>query len=83
MRISWTGKISDNFYSLGIPSVPVYLFDGAIPVLLDASLAALSLLYERQIREVLGTCPPCFRDRLDVRSNRPGFIPPYGGEVSP
>lgn len=58
MRISWTGKISDNFYALGIPNVPVYLLDGATPVLFDAGLSVLGLLYERQIREVLGTRTP-------------------------
>jgi glyoxylase-like metal-dependent hydrolase (beta-lactamase superfamily II) len=58
MRISKTGKISDGFYALGIPGAPVYLLDGTTPVLFDAGFSALGQLYERQIREILGTRKP-------------------------
>jgi glyoxylase-like metal-dependent hydrolase (beta-lactamase superfamily II) len=54
MRISRTGKISDDFYALGIPGAPVYLIDGATPVLFDAGFSALGQLYEGKIKEVSG-----------------------------
>jgi len=60
MRFDGTGKIADDFYVLGSPHVPVYLLDGASPVLFEAGLTALSKVYEEDIRKVLNNRAPAY-----------------------
>lgn len=60
MRIKRTGKIADNFYALGNQAVPVYLLDGQMPVLFEAGFTSLSLLYEKEIKEILGNRAPYY-----------------------
>jgi len=58
MRIDWKGKITEDFYALGHPGVPVYLLDGASPILFEAGYSALAKLYVQEIRAVLGDRQP-------------------------
>ncbi len=58
MIIKETGKIGNDFYVVGPPSVPVYLLDGPVPVLFDAGLTAGAFLYEAGIRQILGERVP-------------------------
>ena len=60
MRIKRTGKIADDFYALGNHAVPVYLLDGQMPVLFEAGFTSLSLLYEKEIKEILGNRSPYY-----------------------
>jgi len=60
MRIDWTGKIEENFYALGHPSVPVYLLDGPRPALFDAGFTGLAAVYIEEIKKVLGKRSPSF-----------------------
>ena len=60
MRIHETGKIAEDFYALGIPAVPVFLLDGPVPVLFDAGFSVLVPLYEREIKEILGSRSPAY-----------------------
>jgi len=60
MRIKRTGKIVDNFYALGNEAVPVYLLDGQMPVLFEAGFTSLALLYEKEIKEILGNRSPYY-----------------------
>ena len=45
MRIQEAGRVTDNFYVVGSPTVPVYLLDGPEPVLFDGGLTAISKTY--------------------------------------
>jgi len=60
MRIKRTGKIADDFYALGNQAVPVYLLDGEMPVLFEAGFTSLALLYEKEIKEILGNRSPYY-----------------------
>jgi len=60
MIITTTGKIASDFYSVGHPSVPVYLLDGADPVLFDAGFSGLAFEYEKGIRDILGSRAPSY-----------------------
>jgi glyoxylase-like metal-dependent hydrolase (beta-lactamase superfamily II) len=60
MRVTQTGKIADDFYALGHPSVPVYLLDGEKPALFEAGFTALGGLYEEEIKRVLGKRRPAY-----------------------
>lgn len=60
MRIDWTGKIDKDFYALGFPAVPVYMLDGESPALFDTGFTALSKVYEREIKAVLGDRQPAY-----------------------
>lgn len=60
MRITSTGKVTDDFYVVGNPSVPVYLLDGEKPVLFDAGFTALAYRYEKHIKEILGDRSPAY-----------------------
>jgi glyoxylase-like metal-dependent hydrolase (beta-lactamase superfamily II) len=60
MIIKQTGKISEGFYVIGSPTIPVYLLDGPEPVLFDAGLTALAHQYERDIKEILGDRKPAY-----------------------
>ncbi|MFH1156227.1 MAG: MBL fold metallo-hydrolase [Pseudomonadota bacterium] len=58
MIIQETGEICNGFYVVGSARVPVYLLDGAIPVLFDAGLTAGAFLYEAGIKQILGERVP-------------------------
>ncbi|MFH1351366.1 MAG: MBL fold metallo-hydrolase [Pseudomonadota bacterium] len=58
MRIARTGKISEDFYAVGHAMTPVYLLDGASPVLFDAGYTAMTRLYLQDIKEILGRRAP-------------------------
>jgi glyoxylase-like metal-dependent hydrolase (beta-lactamase superfamily II) len=60
MIIKETGKISRDFYSTGLPIVPVYLLDGPEPVLFDAGITPLAHHYERDLKEILGNRKPAY-----------------------
>ncbi len=53
MIIKRTGKITENFYAIGSPVVPVYLLDGPKPVLFEAGFTAVANLYIKGIKEIL------------------------------
>ncbi|MBW2208489.1 MAG: MBL fold metallo-hydrolase [Deltaproteobacteria bacterium] len=58
MRIKETGQITDDFYVMGHPDVPVYLLDGTAPVLFDAGFTVLGPLYIQDIKKTLGNRVP-------------------------
>ena len=58
MKYNQTGKIADDFYVAGNAAFPLYLIDGSVPVLFDAGLTALGLMYEAGIRQILGNRAP-------------------------
>ncbi len=58
MKYNQTGKVFDGFYVVGNATVPVYLMDGPVPILFDAGLTALGLMYEADIRKILGNRTP-------------------------
>jgi glyoxylase-like metal-dependent hydrolase (beta-lactamase superfamily II) len=58
--ISQTGKITEDFHTLGHPAIPLYLLDGPAPTIFDAGLALLADLYVREIKKVLGARQPAF-----------------------
>jgi 2-aminobenzoylacetyl-CoA thioesterase len=58
MKFDQTGIIADDFYVVGNATVPVYLMDGPVPVLFDAGLTALGLVYEADIKKILGNRSP-------------------------
>ena len=60
MVISKTGKITDDFYALGHPAIPIYLLDGPAPAIFDAGFACLADLYIREIKDILGDRHPSF-----------------------
>ncbi len=60
MIIDHAGKITDDFYVMGDPAMPVYLLDGPAPVLFDAGLTSMSRLYEEDIAKVLGDRSPVY-----------------------
>jgi 2-aminobenzoylacetyl-CoA thioesterase len=60
MKYTQTGKLIDEFYVVGNAAFPVYLMDGPVPVLFDAGLTALGLMYEAGIRKILGNRSPWY-----------------------
>ncbi|MBU2548860.1 MAG: MBL fold metallo-hydrolase [Proteobacteria bacterium] len=60
MRIDRIGQITDDFYVLGDPRLPVYFLDGPRPALFDSSQTPMARLHERAIKEVLGDRTPAF-----------------------
>lgn len=58
MKYNQAGKVIDNFYVVGNAAVPLYLMNGPVPVLFDAGLTALGLMYEAGIRKILGNREP-------------------------
>ncbi|MFC1580332.1 MBL fold metallo-hydrolase [Thermodesulfobacteriota bacterium] len=58
MRIIEAGQITDDFYVMGHPDVPVYLLDGTAPVLFDAGFTVLGPLYIQDIKKTLGNRVP-------------------------
>jgi glyoxylase-like metal-dependent hydrolase (beta-lactamase superfamily II) len=60
MRIDQTGKIVDGFFALGNSGAPVYLLDGAAPVLFDAGFTAFARAYEKDIKNILKDRSPSY-----------------------
>ena len=60
MKIDWAGHIENGFYTLGHPSVPVYLMDGKFPALFDAGFTGLANAYVQAIKSVLGERRPAY-----------------------
>lgn len=58
MRIKEAGQITDDFYVMGHPDVPVYLLDGTTPVLFDAGFTVSGPLYIQDIKKTLGNRVP-------------------------
>ena len=57
---SQTGKIADNLYLLGHPTIPVYLLDGPFPAIFDAGISMLGDLYINEIENILGVRQPSY-----------------------
>lgn len=53
MIIEKTGRITDDFYVVGPPTMPVYLLDGTDPVLFDAGCAPLARRYATDIKAII------------------------------
>jgi len=60
VKIDWAGHIENGFYTLGHPSVPVYLMDGKFPALFDAGFTGLANAYVQAIKSVLGERRPAY-----------------------
>lgn len=60
MIINTTGRIAGDFYMLGHPAIPIYLLDGAQPVIFDAGFSFLGELYATEVKAVLGDRLPAF-----------------------
>jgi glyoxylase-like metal-dependent hydrolase (beta-lactamase superfamily II) len=58
--IEKTGRIINDFYLIGPPTMPVYLLDGMVPVLFDAGCAPLASQYEMGIRAIMGSRAPAY-----------------------
>jgi glyoxylase-like metal-dependent hydrolase (beta-lactamase superfamily II) len=58
MRIESTGEIGSGLYVTGAANVPSYLLDGPVPVLFDSGITALSFVYERDLKKILGGRSP-------------------------
>ncbi|MGE5397700.1 MAG: MBL fold metallo-hydrolase [Chitinophagales bacterium] len=58
MVINTSGLIKDNLHYLVHPEFPVFLLDGAEPVLFDAGLSCAGKLYIEAIKSVLGDRQP-------------------------
>jgi glyoxylase-like metal-dependent hydrolase (beta-lactamase superfamily II) len=58
MIIAGKGKVADGFYVVGAAEMPVYLLDGEMPVLFEASLSVLGPVLVEEIRSILGNRPP-------------------------
>ena len=58
MPFNLTGKVTENFYILGLAAYPVHLLDGPCPVLFEGGTSCAGKLYENAIRSVLGTRQP-------------------------
>lgn len=60
MIIEKTGRIIDEFYVIGPPTMPLFLMDGTAPVLFDAGCATLARRYEKDIKAVMGARAPAY-----------------------
>lgn len=60
MIIEKTGRITDDFYVIGPPTMPVYLLDGRDPILFDAGCATLARRYERDIKGIIHHRVPAY-----------------------
>jgi len=60
MRITSSGKITEDFYVVGDPGAPVYLMNGDRPALFDAGFTSLVPIYERHIKKILGSRTPSY-----------------------
>jgi len=53
-----TGPVINGFFVTGNAQFPVYLMDGPQPVLFDGGVTAAGILYEHDIRSILGSAEP-------------------------
>lgn len=53
-----TGQVTDNFYVLGLATIPVYLLDGPRPVLFEGGTSSAGRLYVDAVGSVLGRRQP-------------------------
>lgn len=60
MIINTCGRITDGFYMLGHPAIPIYLLDGDRPVIFDAGFSFLGELYTAEVKSVLGDRAPSY-----------------------
>ncbi len=60
MIVNQTGRILDNLYMLGNPSIPVYLLDGDKPAIFDAGFSFLGHHYAEAVSEVLKGRSPSY-----------------------
>jgi glyoxylase-like metal-dependent hydrolase (beta-lactamase superfamily II) len=58
MKFKQSGKVTEGFYVVGNPAMPIYLLDGKVPVLFDSGVAPLADQYERHIKAILGQRAP-------------------------
>ena len=58
MIFSETGEVVDGLHVIGVSQVPIYLLDGARPVLFDGGLTCAANNYIRDVVEVLGDREP-------------------------
>lgn len=58
MIITTTGQICENFYLLGHPGYPMYLFNAPQPTVFDACVSFAGNIYVEEIRTVLGDREP-------------------------
>jgi len=54
MIINKTGQITEDFYSVGHPAIPIFLMDGKYPVVFDAGFAFLGEIYVKEIKKIIG-----------------------------
>lgn len=60
MIIGKTGRIIDDFYVIGPPTMPVYLLDGMVPVLFDSGCAPLARHYEAGFKTIMDNRSPSY-----------------------
>ena len=60
MIIEKTGKITEDLYLLGDPSMPLYLVDGERPAIVDTAFSFLADGYADAVTQVLGDRQPAF-----------------------
>ncbi len=60
MIIDQPGRIAERLYMLGSADMPVYLLDGARPVIFDSGFAFMADLYIQSIKAVLGERQPAY-----------------------
>ena len=53
-------RLAEDFYLLGYPATPVFLWDGPEPVLFEGGFACLAPVYLEQARQVLGERAPAW-----------------------
>ncbi len=58
MKFSQKGQVVPGFYVLGVPEMPVYLFNGKRPVLFEAGLSSLGPMVIGEIKALLGRRTP-------------------------
>lgn len=60
MIIKETGKIKDDFYMLGHPTIPIFLLDGKNPAIFDGSFSFLGKFCVEKIKGILGPKQPTY-----------------------
>lgn len=58
MLFTSTGRITENFYALGLATFPVHLLDGPHPVIFEGGASCAGKLYVDAIRAILGKRQP-------------------------
>jgi glyoxylase-like metal-dependent hydrolase (beta-lactamase superfamily II) len=83
MPLHQTGKIAEDVYILGHASMPVFLFDGDRPTLIDAGLDGLAPAYLADLEKFLGGRAPArlllTHSHFDHVGAAPAFIRRYPG----